>query len=1208
MKLGFSLRWRRRALMSVCVILLLWLISWAAVPRWVQWQIEKQGLQWLGRVVTVEQVEFRPWSLRLMVRNLQIAKAGGPDALGQPQLKVSEIEVNGALASLFLGAPVADAIVVRQPQLDLTLSGSGQFDIDDVLLRINPPDSASTPIPRLSLFNIQVLGGGVNLHDVSRSITHALTEVQLDVPFLSNIGSRRDVVTHPRLAFRLNGTAFDSDAQTAPFSTDRHAQVRLQVKAMDVAPYRAYWPAVWPVRLTEGQLDLDVSLDFRQQSKPELALSGHVVLSGVKLTETSGTSAELPWVQWAGLDLTVEEWRPLESVFKLGSLRLDRPVVYLRRDRQGELNWTRLLQKLSVQAGVVKPAEKSGAVWQLKHLQMSAGQLHWQDAANTTPVAWLLQDLEFQGRDLSWPAAQSAQIQGQALIQGGHVSWVGTTDLTSAQLALNWRDLSLKTLAPYWAEWLRPELSGKSTAELKLDWRAATDPRGPQWLITSPRVRVNELVLGQAGQAEVTLAELGLMQLELDVLRQQLRMGRVVLSRPELTLSRPAQGRWMFENWPVKQPSPSPSPSPLAADPNGSPPWAVTVQQLQIDAGQVHLDDRFAGQRVQLDVRDLSLTAGPWQPLAEVPHTTPLRWSLRTGAARRDGTREPGRADFEGDFRWSSARHARTPSSPLQLKGRLQLARFPVHRLSPYGVQARSLDVKRADLSYAGTVDVALPEEGLDLRVQGQASVENLRATSLPDGHDLLDIQTLNLQGLDVAVQSGRLKHLKIAETVLDDFFARVDIDPTGQLNWQRLFNPLPITGTKAAAEPLPAEPPLLALGPMGLLKGRVLFSDHFIRPSYSADLTELAGRLGAFSNQRLNANTAELANLSVRGVVAGSGSLELSGRINPLTRPVALDIQGQVRDLELPQLSPYSAKYAGYGIERGKLSAQVNYRIDAAAQLHATHNIVLNQLRFGPRSDSAEAPNLPVKLAATLLADRHGVIDINLPVNGSVNDPDFSVGEIVWKMALNLIGKSILSPFSLMTGAFSSEDTLQQVDFMPGSAVLDAAARSKLQVVAKLLIEKPVLHLTLVGHANLDAEREAFRRAKLVGLIQAEKRRRLPRATGDALGALVVGADEYPALLQSVYRRSAVPKPRNALGLVKDLPPADMEALLLAAMPVAPSDMLSLAQARAQEVRQALVSLNVPSSQLFLGAPLVSAPKLPTLPAPQVTLLVSTD
>jgi hypothetical protein len=250
----------------------------------------------------------------------------------------------------------------------------------------------------------------------------------------------------------------------------------------------------------------------------------------------------------------------------------------------------------------------------------------------------------------------------------------------------------------------------------------------------------------------------------------------------------------------------------------------------------------------------------------------------------------------------------------------------------------------------------------------------------------------------------------------LDDFFARVDIDPSGQLNWQKLFKSLSATGTSAAAPPV--ESAELVFGPMGLVKGRVLFSDRFISPAYSADLTELAGRLGAFSNRRLDAHPAELAPLSLRGIVAGSGSLEVTGRINPLTQPVGLDIKGQVRDLELPQLSSYSAKYAGYGIERGKLSAQVHYRIDPDAQLHATHQIVLNQLRFGERSDSAQAPNLPVKLAATLLADRHGVIDIDLPVSGSVNDPDFSVGAIVWKLVLNLIGKSILSPFSLMTGA----------------------------------------------------------------------------------------------------------------------------------------------------------------------------------------------
>jgi hypothetical protein len=341
---------------------------------------------------------------------------------------------------------------------------------------------------------------------------------------------------------------------------------------------------------------------------------------------------------------------------------------------------------------------------------------------------------------------------------------------------------------------------------------------------------------------------------------------------------------------------------------------------------------------------------------------------------------------------------------------------------------------------------------------------------------------------------------------------------------------------------------------------------------------------------------------------VAGSASLEVHGRINPLTRPVALDVQGQVRDLELPQLSPYSAKYAGYGIERGKLSADVNYRIDGDGQLQASHQLTLNQLRFGEHSEREGAPNLPVKLAVALLADRHGVIDLDLPVSGSINDPEFRVGAIVWRMVLNLVGKAILSPFSLMAGALGGADELQHMPFAPGQAELDAPARQKLQTVAQLLQDKPALRLTLVGEADLKSEREAWRRLKLLDLLQAERRRASKGDASDAPVVIDAGSEDYLALLKSAYRRSPVPKPRNVLGLVKDLPPADMEALLLAAMTVDESDMRELANARAAHVRQALLDLNVPADQLFMGAAVVTEADRKAPFVPQVTLVVSTD
>ena len=1042
MNVGFRQRWQRRILWIVFGVSVLWAVSWAAVPALIQWQLEKQGSQKLGRVVTVEQVVFRPWTMRLLVRGLRVASAektvGALAPLHPPQLSVDEVEIDVSLQSLIFWAPVADALLVRNPQLQLTHLGQGRFDIDDVLAVLAASQSQSSGLSRFSLFNIQIVGGGVQFRDAPKSVTHTLSDLHLSIPFLSNIGGRREVAIHPRLAFQFNGSAFDTDAQTTPFASDRHTQAQLQVKGFDVKPYLPYWPAAWPVRLADGQLELDIYLDFRQQTVPELSVSGHLVLQNLQLHETGNTTELplLPLLQLGRVDLKIDALRPLEGVFQLDTLSLDKPVLTLRRDPQGELNWVRLQRFFMPQAPLAQAPASMAAEFVLKRFQINAGQFQWLDAAVAMPASLALTDLAIQGQDFSWPNQQLASWRGQALFQGANVSWVGTTDLSSASTSMTWRDVPLLSAAPYWAELFRPGLSGKSSGQLNLDWRAPAGDMPASLLLKAPQIRMTEVLLGTLGQPEAGWAELALDQVEVAFFTQQARVGRVTLSRPLLNASRNPQGRWMVDDWRVKTPS-----GPLH-DAKGKP-WQLAMGPIQIHGGVLNLADRFVPNGAKLNAQDLNLRVG-------------------------------------------------------------------------------------ADLNYSGGLNLLMSDAGLALDLQGNLSFDKLRALDRSEGETLLDTQALSLRGLELKVDGGALKRLKIAETVLSDFFARVAIDDQGQLNFHKL-----IKATSSAASQSPDVPALIELGPIGVYKGRVLFSDHFIRPHYVANITELAGSLGAVSSPVRGAVPA-LADLTLRGRVAGSGALDVSGRINPLARPAALEVRGRVRDLELPQLSPYSRKYAGYGIERGQLSADVHYQIAASGQLEAKHQIVLNQLRFGEHSASLDAPNLPVKLAVALLADRNGVIDINLPISGSINDPDFRVGSIIWKMVLGLIGKAVTAPFSLISGAFASEEPLQQINFAPGRAELDDEAQQKLKTLALLLLEKPALRLTIVGEAHLDTEREA---------------------------------------------------------------------MLMAAIQVDESVIRELAQARASHVRSALLALNVPASQLFLGAPVLSA----TL-APRVTWLVSSD
>ena len=220
------------------------------------------------------------------------------------------------------------------------------------------------------------------------------------------------------------------------------------------------------------------------------------------------------------------------------------------------------------------------------------------------------------------------------------------------------------------------------------------------------------------------------------------------------------------------------------------------------------------------------------------------------------------------------------------------------------------------------------------------------------------------------------------------------------------------------------------------------------------------------------------------------------------------------------------------------------------------------------------------------MLADRNGVIDIDLPISGSLNDPQFSLGPIIIKVIINVIVKAITAPFSLLASAFGgSGDELSTVAFASGSAQLGAEAQAGLDKVAKALLDRPTLRLTVVGTSSVDAERDGFKRARVDELVRAEKRRGVVKDGGTATAVVSVSPAEYPLLLKEVYKRADMSKPRNLVGLAKDLPVPEMEALLLADVKVNDDAMRELAVQRGVAVKDYLAGKNLPPERLFLGA-----------------------
>ena len=697
-------------------------------------------------------------------------------------------------------------------------------------------------------------------------------------------------------------------------------------------------------------------------------------------------------------------------------------------------------------------------------------------------------------------------------------------------------------------------------------------------------------------------------------------------------------------------------------------PWSARIAELAVEGGEAtlldlatHVLDDEPARPIGVQELTVKVSGIDWdgrQLRKALP--TQLSATLRRPDARNRNAREVPRLRWDGQL----------ALAPLRVSGRLGAEHLPLHWADPYLDPAIGIHLQRAEGTVRANLEFTETPKGPSLRAGGDLLIADLRLRQarLQDGRrrsaeDLLSWQGLKLGGLRLALAPGGAPDIRIEQAVLDEFYARLIINEQGRLNLRDLNQteqgqavaatsgaapgapgaasaagatgspaaasaPVAVTVARATSAPVPSgpsaaasaaagEPPLrISIAQTRLNGGKVDFNDRFIKPNYSANLSELTGTLGAFS-----AGSSAMAPLQLRGKVEGTGLLDISGQLNPSGAPLALDITASATDIELAPLSPYAGKYAGYAIERGKLSTRVHYQIEPGGRLQADNKIVLNQLTFGDRIDSPTATKLPVKLAVALLKDSDGVIDVNLPVSGSLNDPEFSVGGLVLKLILNLLGKALTAPFSLLSGGGGAE--MSQLEFQPGTATLQADAARKLDPLTKVLADKPSLQLSITGWVDPEGERRAAQAARLEDAMVAERRRELRRASvGTAVSApanaplnapvspaaasaaatlgssapvepapVVLDEAQRARLLKVVYDNAKLPnKPRNLIGMSKDIPAEQMRALLMDSYVVTDEQLRELALQRAVAVRDALIARGVPNARMFLASPKLHA------------------
>ena len=1230
-------RWARGLAWAALGLVLLMAAAWLGLPPLVQWQVEKQGSERLGREVKLGKVEFAPWALRLTLSNLRVGAAAA-DTDRSPQLQFARLLVDADLRSIWRRAPVVEALELDGLRLRVARVSEGHYDIDDLLARLPPPAPEPAEPARFALFNLQLRDAQLRLDDRPVRRVHEVTALTLVLPFLSNLPDDVAVKVLPQLSFKLNGSPFELKGTAVPFAADRATELQFSLVDLDLAHWGVYLPAALPLRLVTGRLSTELALRFTQptQGAPQVGLSGNVGLRDLVLNDAQ----DGPLLAWKTLQVALADVRPLQRRMVLKSLALDGAVLDVARAADGGINLLQLAPAAAAPASapqVAGSAESAGWTLALDDLALTGTRVRWRDAAVKPTTALDLADLTLKAQRLRWPVEAPAPLEaGLRLVAGerelGRLEARGEVADRAAKVSLETAGLDLAAAAPYLKPFLRPTLEGKLAAQAELDWAAGDAPRLTLALGRFKAEGVRILEPGGTGRREVPVqvALLELADSNVDLLARKVQLGTLRVRQPTVQFQRDAAGEWTGSRWAVLSSGREVRASTTVAAEGKAGGWQIELRDLLVEGGALKLSDAVPRPGsdvppVAFQVKALRLAAQgiAWPLAAKAP---PVRSQLSLQIVPLPGPAgaaapTAGKLDWRGQV-WPF---------PGGARGSVTIERFPVHLFEPYVGDQLPVLLRSAELGYRGDIDAMLGPQGIRLASTGELLLADLRvsARSTAAADDLLTWQALTLKPLKVALVPGGKPRVEIGEVQLTDFFARLEVTPEGRLNLQEVAAP---PGAAASAPPVAASTPsaaaasaprgelplAIAIDSTRFVNGRVDFSDRFIKPNYSADLSELNGSIGRVDS----ATPTELASVQIKGRAARTALLEIGGALNPTARPLALDLTAKVTDLELAPLSPYAGKYAGYGIERGKLSVDLAYKIEPDGKLAARNQVILNQLTFGDKVESPQATKLPVRLAVALLTDSQGVIDINLPISGSINDPQFSVWGLVFQVIGNLLTKAVTAPFTLLAGSDAAD--YSYVQFEPGTVTLAGDSAATLDKVAKALSGRPALHMTVTGASDPVSEHDALQRASIEARLQAERRRELLRGgatleaptqapeAGQAAAPPALppmSAQERDKLVRQIYRATSLPdKPRNAVGLAKDIPASEMEALLAAAVPVTDESAHQLALQRGLAVRDALIERGLPGERLFLAAPKLRGSADPSEAwTPRVLLTLST-
>lgn len=1164
------------------------LFAWLAINPLAKWLLPWVAETQLASKASVEKVTFDPLRLTATIDKLALTEKNGAPLASFDKLVV-DVEASG----LFDWAWKLKQIALTAPRVNVHISKQGRLNWADLIAKLNEDPSPPSPdLPRVIIENIAISQGNIDYQDAQHAtpLQASIKPLDFELEGFSTLPKDRgDYLIAAKLPYQGGTVKWKGNFGVNPVAS----QGSLAIEGLQIAKLMQWLnQASLPLQVEAGTFASQFNYDFSlpNQQPKLLVTDARLRVNGLAGTLAAGDKLALTQLELKAKHLSLNQQKQLSITtqdiavtldqFKLhkpqadlaiANSRLTLPKLVFNQDKQTQLQF----DDLTLNAEKIQLQQAQKTLFALPALAIEHVSLNL--AERQANMARILLDkgqlsATQTATGLDWqhavaePAATTAAntdtktVANQKADDAFHFK---IDDITLAHWQLSYTDQQF-------AKPLQATV-GDVSLQLAVDNASGLALKNLQLEATQLSLQADKKPAAQLAKFTLNNAELSLDQQKIDIAAIQLQGLKTAVIRQAdqrlnwqsiLTL---AAGKNTAATTTGKQ----------SAAPTK--PWAYAVKQLALQQAEIHIEDQSTPTPVVLDVVDASVEA------SDLSQNMARLLPIKAGFKVKQG----------GQFKVQG----KLAAAPFKTELQCNLTNLALKPFAPYFQQAALLQLESGAASLQGK----LQQTGSGATTfNGGFSINQLSILEESSQQPFLRWETLQGDGLALSLAPNKLQ---LSTLTLNKPQSKFIIYPDRSLNITKVMRTnapgqaadqaqttapatvAPATVNQSSTTTTAASPGNdfpVDIDTVRINNAELEFADLSLPQPFGTNIHSLGGVINGISS-----NPSSTAQVELDGKVDEYGAARIRGALQPFKATEFTDIKLAFTNLEMNRLTPYSGKFAGRRIESGKLSVDLGYKIKQR-KLAGENKFVINKLTLGEKVDSKDAPNLPLDLAIAILEDSNGVIDLDLPVSGSLDDPKFSIGGIVWKAFTNVLTKIVTAPFSALGKLFGGGEKLEAIVFDPGNATIAPPELEKLHTVSAALAKRQQLKLGIVPGFDVAVDTRAIQEASLRQQVADEVGIRLE--PGQAPGPIDLNNPKVQSAIQTLHDKLTHKGLLKRMAAKLEKAPegfyAQAQEALTTSIQVTDADLQALAKTRADAMQKALLAAGVGAERVAIATP----------------------